>query len=220
MDNDNLSSLIIRLHTEQHSRCDHLLLDNYNSVNSKYAMIIPANPAIGILYVTKCSPDFISGHVRMRGKDNGKYPYMYLKMLENIFCYEKNTIEVCSNGVKATEDYGCCFTVDINPATNPDLVCNAETLDGIADNTFDRWRCDPPYNLQTAKSMYGNGSVPSSIKLLKAGARVCKPGSLLFLLLGPKNYQICPKGVKRIGLILITVVPNNEIRALNVYQKL
>jgi hypothetical protein len=55
---------------------------------------------------------------------------------------------------------------------------------------------------------------------LKAGARVCKNGALLFLLLGPKNYQMCPKGVKRIGLILITVVPNNEIRALNIYQKL
>jgi hypothetical protein len=31
-------------------------------------------------------------------------------------------------------------------------------------------------------------------ELLKAGARVCKPGSLMFLLLGPRNYQICPIG--------------------------
>jgi hypothetical protein len=92
-------------------------------------MIIPANPAIGILYVTRDSPDFISGHVRMRGRDNGRYPYKYLEMLENLFCHEPNTIEVCSNGVTATKDYGCCFTVDINPTTKPTMVCNAETLD-------------------------------------------------------------------------------------------
>jgi hypothetical protein len=59
----------------------------------------------------------------MRGKDNGRYPYRYLEMIENLFCYEPNTIEVCSNGVTATtKDDGCCFTVDINP-----MVCNAET---------------------------------------------------------------------------------------------
>jgi hypothetical protein len=153
----------------------------------------------------------------MRGKDNGKYPYKYLEMLENLFCHDPNTIEVCSNSIVKGKD--CCFTVDINPATNPTMVCNAETLDGITDNTFSRWRADPPYNLQTAKSMYGNSSVPDTGKLLKAGARVCKPGSLMFLLLGPKNHQSCPKGVKRIGLILITIVPNNEIRTLNIYRK-
>jgi hypothetical protein len=216
----DIIALINGLHTQQErsSRCTHLL---DNSGNGKYAMIIPANPAIGILYVTKDSPGFISGHVRMRGKDNGKYPYKYLEMLENIFCYEPNTIEACSNGVTTTaKDDGCCFTVDINPDTKPTMICNAETLEGIADNTFSRWRADPPYNLQTAKSMYGNESVPNTLKLLKAGARVCKPGSLLFLLLGPTNLQMHPAGLKRIGLVLITVVPNNEIRALNIYQKL
>ena len=55
-------------------------------------------------------------------------------------------------------------------------------------------------------------SLPAPIKLLQAGARVSKVGSLMFLLLGPKNYQICPQGVKRIGWIGLTVVPNNELR--------
>ena len=105
-------------------------------------------------------------------------------MLEYLFGCEQDTIEVCSNSITAInkKDHGCSFTVDINPDTNPDLVCNAETLEGIADNTFDRWRCDPPYNIQTAKSMYGSESVPSTMKLLKAGVRVCKSKSLLFLL--------------------------------------
>ena len=49
--------------------------------------------------------------------------------------------------------------------------------------------------------------LPSSIKLLQADARVSKVGSLMFLLLGPKNYQKCPQGFKRIGWIALTVVP-------------
>jgi hypothetical protein len=61
--------------------------------------------------------------------------------------------------------------------------------------------------------------LPSSIKLLKADARVSKVGSLMFLLLGPKNYQMCPQRVKRIGWIALTVVPNNEVRSLHVYYK-
>jgi hypothetical protein len=197
-----------------------LLLQNNNNNKidwGQYPLIISASPATGILYITKNSLDFLSGHVRMRGKDGGRYPYRYLEMIDNLFGKEPNTIEVCSRSVSNNKN---CFTVDINPDTNPDLVCDGQTLKGMADNTFNRWRCDPPYSLRTAKKMYNCTELPNTGKLLKAGARVCKPGSLLFLLLGPENHQACPAGVKRIGLILITVVPNNEIRALNIYYKI
>lgn len=76
---------------------------------------------------------------------------------------------------------------------------------------------DPPYNDKTARKMYGT-ELPSPIRLLEAGARVCKPGSLMFLLLG-KPYQPCPSGVKRIGCIDTSVIPNNEVRFLNIYWK-
>ena len=55
-----------------------------------------------------------------------------------------------------------------------------------------------PHNTRTAKEMYGT-DLPRTIELLKAGARVCSIGSLMFLLLGPQNYQMCPTGIKRIG---------------------
>ena len=110
-----------------------------------------------------------------------------------------------------------CYTVDINPETNPDLLDDAQKLSSVPNNRFNRWRGDPPYNDKTAKEMYGT-SLPSSIKLLQAGARVCKVGSLMFLLLGPQNYQWRPKGVKRIGCIAFTVVPNNEFRAQHILQ--
>ncbi len=61
--------------------------------------------------------------------------------------------------------------------------------------------------------------LPKTGKLLKAGAWVCKVGSLMFLLLGPQNYQMCPPGVQRIGWIAMTIVPNNELRAVHIFYK-
>jgi len=154
----------------------------------------------------------------VRGRSNGSYPYNYLEMIDTIFGEEENTIEVCSGNIRNQVGANRCFGVDINPLTKPDLVADGQTLNGILNNRFNRWRCDPPYNINTAKKMYRT-NLPAPIKLLQAGARVCKVGSLMFLLLGPQNYQPTPKGVKRIGWIAITVVPNNEVRALNIYYK-
>jgi len=199
----------------------HHTLPETKENDNKYC-IIPAHPATGILYITSNSPDFISGHVRLRGKDEGRYPYNYLEMIDSIFGKEENTIEVCSHSVKGTKEssfsLSTCFTVDINPKTKPDLVEDAQTLDSIPNNKFNRWRCDPPYNQYTAQRMYGT-DLPETGKLLKTGARVCKVGALLFLLLGPQNYQWCPPGVKRIRWVAITVVPNNELRALHIFYK-
>ena len=96
------------------------------------------------------------------GKDEGRYPYNYLEMIENIFGKENNTIEVCSRSVKSStrssslssSSASGCFTVDINAETKPDLVGDAQTLEGIPNNKFNRWRCDPPYNHNTVKNVW------------------------------------------------------------------
>ncbi len=198
-------------------RCNYKIVDG----DQKY-FIIPASPATGALYITENNTRFISGHVRTRGRKNGSYPYNYLEMIDKLFGKEDNTIEVCSGMIKkyisCADGHSQPFVVDINPKTNPDLVDDGQILSSIPNNKFDRWRGDPPYNARTASKMYGT-ALPSPIKLLKAAARVCKVGSLMFLLLGPKNYQWHPKGVMRIGCIPITVVPINELRVLNIYYK-
>jgi hypothetical protein len=173
-------------------------------------LVTDASPATGLIYVVN---NFISGHLRMRGKGGGRYPYQYLAMIDSVFGYEQNTIEVCSGTVDLAS-----IAVDINPKSNANVIDDAQVLSKIEDNTFSRWRCDPPYNEKRAKGMYGC-EFPLLSKLLKAGARVVKQGSLMFLLCA-QNYQICPRNVKRIGVIPITVVPNNEIRMLNIYVKL
>lgn len=178
--------------------------------------VVPCAPATGILFITKRTPCFISGHLRMRGRNKGRYPYKYLEMIDKVFGCEQNTIEVCSHSITNKE---AAFTVDINPDCKPNLVCNGESLEGIIDGQYDRWRCDPPYNQKTAQKMYGT-SLPKTYGLLHAGSRILKANSLMFLLLGPQNYQKCPPCVKRIGWVAITVVPNNELRALHIYLKL
>ena len=67
-------------------KCDHHQLEDYT--------IMLAKPAKAVLYITKQSPYFITGDIRARGKDNGRYPYKYLEMIEHLFGPEHNTIEV------------------------------------------------------------------------------------------------------------------------------
>lgn len=218
-------------------KCTH-----YVRYDKKY-IITHTHPATGLLYVTSASPFFISGQVRMRGRDGGRYPYQYEEMINHLFGTEKNRIEVCSGSIKGratatpnvvlsslkvkdslssvlnlSSSSSYPFTVDINPGLNPDYVEDAQRLDSIPNGVFSRWMGDPPYNPRTSRDMYGT-ELPSPLKLLKAGTRVCKVGALMFLLLGPQNYQICPAGVRRIGWIPISIVPNNEVRCLNIYLK-
>ena len=47
-------------------------------------------------------------------------------------------------------------TVDINPDHKPDIVDDAQVLNKVESNRFNRWRCDPPYNEETARRMYGH----------------------------------------------------------------
>ncbi len=74
--------------------------DVRTDVNDNKYFIILAGPAKGVLFVTEDSPDYISGQVRVRGRDRGKYPYNYLEMIDHIFGKEENTIEVCSGSIK------------------------------------------------------------------------------------------------------------------------
>lgn len=172
------------------------------------------SPTIGDLSVQN---DFIGGHLRMRGEGGGRYPTNYLEFIDRVFGSEPNTIEVCSNKILGLNGGNSCFTVDINPEHKPDLVVDGQTLEGIRENSFSRWRCDPPYNDKTAKGMYST-ELPNVSKLLKAGARVVKPGSLLFLLHAyPTTSNI--SGLSKIGYITISAIPNNEIRILNIYVK-
>ena len=59
--------------------------------------------------------------------------------------------------------------------------------------------------------------LPDALKMFRRlEQEYCKANSLMFLLLGPQNYQKCPAGIRRIGWIPISIIPNNELRALHI----
>ena len=174
--------------------------------------------ATGVIYVTNNSPQFISGQIRMRGRKNGRYPFGYKEMLEEIFgmCNpSREQIEVCSGWVRNVPNL---MTVDINPERHAIHIGDGQSLPADWDNRFDMWYCDPPYNRRNAEKMYGT-QLPSWSKLLAEGARVTKPGGLLFLLLGDVNLQWHPKGTTRIGWLILSIIPNQEARAIHIYLK-
>jgi hypothetical protein len=72
----------------------------------------------------------------MRGKDNGKYPYHYLEMLNRIFGPDINTIEVCSGNNSEYKSDSKLFTVDINSAKKPSLIDDAQYLRKIPSDGY------------------------------------------------------------------------------------
>jgi hypothetical protein len=186
-------------------------------ITGRYSLFA-LDSAVGAGYITHSSPHYISGHLRLLGKNNGKYPHKIKELINELFgsCPSSSEeLEVCSGEVVAKSNL---VTVDINPAKNPSYVLDGQHLPKEWNNHFGRWNCDPPYSEHAAKEMYGT-DMPSITKLLSEGARVTESGGLLFLLLGAKNMQWHPESVTRIGWLGITVVPNQEIRALHCYVK-
>lgn len=86
--------------------------------NQEYSIIL-TNPAKGVLYVTQDCPYYISGQIRVRGRDNGSYPYNYLEMIDAVFGKEDNTIEVCSGMIKKYGYKPCSVTIRLS---SPQIV--------------------------------------------------------------------------------------------------
>ncbi|MGC2427098.1 MAG: hypothetical protein WA421_08685, partial [Nitrososphaeraceae archaeon] len=122
----------------------------------------------------------------MLGRGGGRYPHLYEELINHLFGPETNRIEICSGSIKGrtwtsgaalsslkvkdsllsvlnlSSSSSSPFTVDINPHLNPDYVADAQRLEGIPNGVFIRWGGDPPYNLNTARKMYGT-ELPSPI---------------------------------------------------------
>lgn len=200
---------------------DQISRGNPDLITDKYNVMTLQN-ATGVCYITNGSPQFISGHLRLRGRNNGSYPYNFKEVITELFgpiSSGEEEIEVCSGTINKFNSPCGLTTVDINPEKEAHYTMDAQTLPKGWANRFARWHCDPPYSQRAAEKMYNLTELLSISRLLIEGARVTKPGGLLFLLLGAKNMQWCPDSLIRIGWLGITIVPNQEIRALHCYIK-
>ena len=61
----------------------------------------------------------------------------------------------------------------------------------FANESFDRWYCDPPYNEENALKMYDSKAIKK--KVFKKGASVSEKNSITFLLHRTVNYPTFPE---------------------------
>jgi hypothetical protein len=79
---------------------------------------------------------------------------------------------------KVLHPFGGCAEigdrVDVNEELNPTFIGDAHNLNFISDNSYDLVICDPPYNNELSKSLYGTGKIKYKT-FIKEAVRVCKP---------------------------------------------
>ena len=53
--------------------------------------------------------------------------------------------------------------VDIRPATEPNYVADGQNISMFANESFDRWYCDPPYSEENALRMYDSKAIKTKV---------------------------------------------------------
>lgn len=66
------------------------------------------------------------------------------------------------------------FRVDINSEVEPDLICDCHNLPEEWNGKFEFVICDPPYNEELSKSLYGTGKIFYK-KYMSEAVRIIKP---------------------------------------------
>lgn len=114
-------------------------------------------------------------------------------------------------GGKAEQGTRCDLVAD----TNPDYLCDAHKLP-FADNTFDFVLCDPPYNNEYSRDMYGTGKIKKSL-FSKEAVRVCKLGGYVALYDIVLNPRLEGTNYDRIIVVLTRVY--HKPRICCIYKK-
>ena len=151
-------------------------------------------------------------------KFSGAYPAGFLKRLKTSFDYfwpkDNNLIlHVCSGRILSSEGK----RLDIDPKYKPDYLVNAEKMDGVSNESFLWVIADPPYNEAAAQRYYGMKLLNKS-KMIKEMTRVCVLGGYVALL-DQYSPNGTPKALKRVAIIGVTSVPNQDLRVFTVWQK-
>lgn len=146
---------------------------------------------------------------RSTDKRKGSYPRGFIRRVKERW-NGKTVIHLCGGTFK--ED----ITADIKPDVQPTIVCDARQTP-FKDSVANLVLIDPPYGFEFSRFKYNTGC-PSPTKLLREGARICKPGGyvgLLHLLIPHK-----PADCELVAVIGVSCGPNMRIRAFTVFRKL
>lgn len=151
-------------------------------------------------------------------KFSGAFPAGFLSNVKSAFkeVYPTNPkliLHVCSGRIDPMEG----DRLDIDNRFKPDYLDNAETMLKVPSNHYQWVMSDTPYNERASEKYYGRPLLNRS-KMIRAMNRVCKVGGFIALLdqISPNS---APRNLKRIALIFVTSVPNQDARIFTVFQK-
>lgn len=149
----------------------------------------------------------------------GAYPAGFLKRLKKAFEYiyptnPRDILHVCSGRIPPEEG----IRIDLDPSYNPDYLDDVETMKDISDDLFQWVMADPPYN-NPASQKYYKMKMPNKAKMIKQMVRVCKVDGYVSILdqISPNSVSRC---LKRVAIIGITSVPNQDLRVFTVFKKI
>lgn len=154
----------------------------------------------------------------------GAYPHGFLKRLKTAMGMawpdkKKQILHVCSGSVDKKEG----LRLDSSEQFKPDILANAENFSHQFLKKYKHVKlsiADPPYNDETAKGYYKQKNKLNIIKMLRQMVEVTELHGFIILL-----DQTSPsigrhvQGLKRVALIGVTSVPNQDCRLCTVWQK-
>lgn len=152
------------------------------------------------------------------GKFAGAYPAGFMKRLKTAFrdfypTDREDILHVCSGRLPSSEG----LRLDIDDQYEPDFLNNAENMEDIEDEQFQWVQSDTPYNKEASSKYYGKPMLTRS-NVVKEMTRVCKVGGFISMLdqISPNNVPRC---LKRVALIGVTSIPNQDMRIFTVFYK-
>lgn len=151
-------------------------------------------------------------------KFSGAYPAGFMKRVKEAFkeVFPKNKsqiLHVCAGSISKDEG----LTLDIDSKYDPDFLDNAEDMSCLKDESFEWTQSDSPYNERASEKYYGKPLLNRS-KMIRAMTRVTKVNGYISMLdqISPNSV---PRNLKRIALIGVTSIPNQDMRIFTVFQK-
>ncbi len=152
------------------------------------------------------------------GKFAGAYPAGFMKRLKTAFkdfypTDREDILHICSGRIPSGEG----MRLDVDDQYEPDFLNDAENMEDVEDEQFQWVQSDTPYNKE-ASSKYYNRPMLNRSKVVKEMTRVCKVGGFIAMLdqISPNNVPRC---LKRVALIGVTSIPNQDMRIFTVFHK-
>ena len=152
---------------------------------------------------------------RVKSEYYGGYPAGYLRRVRALFPDKERALHLFSGRVNRAEFPG--VTIDINPATEPDFVDNAEGITCVPLRDRDIVLADPPYSVEDCDH-YGSPMVNRNKVMKDLGVKLSTGTHVVWLDQVLPMYRKDQFSIEAvIGMVKST---NHRFRVITIYRKL